>query len=155
MMRVARYRKDVVLINLSRSFPELKYKEIRKIARQFYKNLGQIAAETLWLGGRVRRKEKVFKKGIVQIENGQEINDAIGKSSVMVLNSHAGNWELIGVYMQKLCDESNGLFKENDVEDTINKRVTEMLQTEKDWWKINDDEYDEEWEGGKKDSNQK
>ena len=31
LMRVFRYRKDVALINLSRSFPELKYKEIRKI----------------------------------------------------------------------------------------------------------------------------
>ena len=115
MMKVARYRKDVVLINLSRSFPELKYKEIRKIARQFYRNLGMIAAETLWLGGRVRRKEKVFKKGIVQVENGSEIYDAIGKSSVMILNSHAGNWELIGAYMQKLCDESADKISEKDV----------------------------------------
>ena len=57
LMRVFRYRKDVALINLSRSFPELKYKEIRKIAAKLYKNLGQIAAETMWLGGRCRRKE--------------------------------------------------------------------------------------------------
>ena len=33
----------------------------------------------------------------------------------MILNSHAGNWELIGAYLQKLCDESGGRMSERDV----------------------------------------
>ena len=32
------YRRDVVMINLARSFPEKKYNELRKIADDFYKH---------------------------------------------------------------------------------------------------------------------
>ncbi|MBQ9184463.1 MAG: lysophospholipid acyltransferase family protein [Bacteroidales bacterium] len=115
LMKAFRYRRDDVMINLARSFPGLKYKELKKIARQFYRNLGMIAAETVWLGGRARRKQKVFKKGIVSVEGGREVYEAFAKRSIMVLNSHAGNWELIGAYMQKLCDESGDLMSEKDV----------------------------------------
>ena len=115
LMRVFRYRKDVALINLSRSFPELKYKEIRKIAAKFYKNLGQIAAETMWLGGRCRRKEKVYKKGIIALEGQEELYRAFEKGNVMVLNSHCGNWELIGAYLQYTCDVPGANFNQDDV----------------------------------------
>lgn len=115
LMRVFRYRKDVALINLSRSFPELKYKEIRKIAAKFYKNLGQIAAETMWLGGRCRRKEKVYKKGIIALEGQEDLYRAFEKGSVMVLNSHCGNWELIGAYLQYTCDVPGANFNQDDV----------------------------------------
>ena len=37
--KVMHYRRDVVFINLSRSFPDKKYHEIRAIAKDFYKHL--------------------------------------------------------------------------------------------------------------------
>lgn len=37
------------------------------------------------------------------------------------------------------------IFKDNDIESTVNDRVIEMLK-QKDWFKINDEEYEEQWE---------
>ena len=36
-----RYRRDVVMINVSRSFPEKKYDELRRIADGFYDHFGR------------------------------------------------------------------------------------------------------------------
>ena len=41
---VARYRSGLVMLNLSRSFPELKYKQVTKIHDSFYRHLGEIVA---------------------------------------------------------------------------------------------------------------
>ena len=48
---VFRYRYDVVMINLSRSFPDRKYKDLQAVARDFYRHLGEIAAEAIWFSG--------------------------------------------------------------------------------------------------------
>ncbi len=45
--RVFRYRKKVVLENLRNSFPEKNEKELRSIARGFYRNLSDIIVETI------------------------------------------------------------------------------------------------------------
>lgn len=115
LMRLFRYRNDVVTINLAKSFPQVKYDDIRRTSRQFYRNIGQIAAETVWLGGRSRHKEKVFRTAMIDIEGGSEVYDSFRNGSIMILNSHAGNWELIGAYMQKLCDDSGAILSEKDV----------------------------------------
>ena len=49
--KVGKYRYSVVLVNLSRSFPQKKYGEIKRIARDFYRHLGDIIAETIWFSG--------------------------------------------------------------------------------------------------------
>ena len=115
LMRLFRYRHDVIMINLARSFPEEGYRKIKDTAREFYRNLGQIAAETMWLGGRIRRKDKVYRKGMVDVAGQEPVYEAFKKGSVMILNSHAGNWELIGAYMQRLCDLEGSGFNEDDV----------------------------------------
>lgn len=91
-----RYREADVLINLSRCFPEKKYGEIKDIKHKFYQHLGEVLAETVWFGG-CRNPERLRKQHLVEIENPEEINRLYEVSpSVMVLMSHAGNWELIG-----------------------------------------------------------
>ena len=47
MKNVMRYRRDVVVTNISRSFPEMKYKEIRKTVSKFYSHLGEVIAEAI------------------------------------------------------------------------------------------------------------
>ena len=42
-MNVIKYRYDVVMVNLSRSFPDKKYKELKKIASDFYRHFGEIS----------------------------------------------------------------------------------------------------------------
>ena len=48
---VFRYRYDVVITNLSRSFPEKKYKVISQMAKDFYRHFGEIVAEARWFSG--------------------------------------------------------------------------------------------------------
>lgn len=43
------YRRDVVMINIARSFPEKKYGELVQMAKNFYRHFGDIVAETFSL----------------------------------------------------------------------------------------------------------
>lgn len=93
--RVAGYRKDVVMMNLARCFPELEWYELRDIRKQFYKQFGRIFAEAIWFGG-CTNPERLRRSGIVKMANPQVLNELYAKGNVMVLASHNGNWELFG-----------------------------------------------------------
>ena len=96
---VFRYRNDVVLTNLARSFPEKDYAAIQEIYRQFYVHFGELFAEAVWFSGcrGEKGRKRLIRQNICQIDNIDEFNAFYDKSSsVMLLNSHAGNWELMG-----------------------------------------------------------
>ena len=96
---VVHYRRDVVMVNLSRSFPELKYKELRQLARKCYDHFGDIVAEAIWFGGckNAKGRRKLNDSHIVDIVNPETFNEVYDNSTnMMVLSSHAGNWELLG-----------------------------------------------------------
>lgn len=89
------YRSDVVWINISRSFPDKKYKELKQIYKDFYHHLGELVAEFLWFGG--SSYKRLRKQGIVRLTNSQLLTDIYEKSpSVTLLSTHCGNWELLG-----------------------------------------------------------
>ena len=92
---VLRYRSDVVWINISRSFPDMKYKELKAVYKDFYRHLGELIAEFIWFGGSTFKKLR--KQGIVKITNSQVLADMREKApSVTLLSTHCGNWELMG-----------------------------------------------------------
>ena len=92
---VAKYRFGVVWMNISRAFPDRKYKELKKIADAYYRHLGEIIAETIWFGG--SSYERLVKQGIVTVRNPETLNEMYLKSpSVTALFSHCGNWEILG-----------------------------------------------------------
>lgn len=94
-----RYRRDVVMVNLSRSFPEKKYKELAGIADGFYAHFGRILAETVWFAGSVK-ESRLLNSGICRIVN-MDLLSAMYEESpgVMIMTSHLGNWEIIGGFM--------------------------------------------------------
>lgn len=93
---VLHYRRDVVLVNLARSFPEKKYPELRRISDRFYRHFGEILAEAIWFGG-CRNPERLRKSQLVRAVNPEVLDEAfLSSPSVMVLDSHCGNWELLG-----------------------------------------------------------
>lgn len=95
--RLIRYRRDVVMTNLSRSFPEKKYDELQDICDKFYMHLGKIFAEAVWFGA--SSYDRLRKAGIVTVTNTEVVNDLYDKGkSVFVMCSHNGNWELYGGY---------------------------------------------------------
>lgn len=96
---VVQYRKDVVITNISRSFPNLKYKEVSALVKKSYEHLGDIFAEAVWFGGcrNAKGRERLNKSGIVDILNPETFNEVYDNSTnMMVLSSHMGNWELLG-----------------------------------------------------------
>lgn len=96
--KLLRYRTDVVLINISRSFPEMKYKELKQVYRDFYRHFGEIFAETIWFAAATYKR--LFKSGIVTVTNPEEINEMfLSTPSMTVLSTHCGNWELMGGFL--------------------------------------------------------
>ena len=92
---VMRYRHDVVMTNLARSFPEKKYRELESIADAYYRHLGDMIVEALWFGA--SDGERMRKSGILTVMNPEVMNALFESSpSVTVLYSHCGNWELFG-----------------------------------------------------------
>ena len=95
---VIRYRYDVVMTNISRSFPEKKYKEISNIAQDFYRHFGEIVAEAIWFSG--SSYKRLYKSGIVTITNPEMVSGMFENSpSLTVLSTHCGNWELMGGFL--------------------------------------------------------
>ena len=98
------YRRDEVMINLARCFPDKKYDELRDIRRKFYAHFGKIFAEAMWFGA--RSPKALRKSGIARIVNVEDINACYDKGrSVFVMGSHCGNWELFGGYRSYWTDE--------------------------------------------------
>ena len=98
LRKVLRYRYSTVMINLSRSFPNKKYKEIDRIAKDFYKHMGEIFAEAIWFGG--SSYKRLHDSGIVTVTNPEELNELfLSTPSMTVLSTHCGNWELLGGFL--------------------------------------------------------
>lgn len=96
---VVHYRREVVLTNIARSFPDKDYAEIQAIYKQFYRHFGELFAELIWFGGCRGEKgcERLRRQHLVEIVGLDSFNPFWDRSrSVLLLNSHAGNWELMG-----------------------------------------------------------
>ena len=112
---IVRYRSSVVLINLSRSFPEMKYKQILQVYNDFYRHFGEIVAEAIWFGGSDYRRLR--KSGIVTVTNAKVISELFDSTpSMTVLSTHCGNWELMGGFLgYRTGDGTEVSIKEEDI----------------------------------------
>lgn len=134
---VVRYRTDVVWMNISRAFPEKKYKELKDIYRKFYRHFGEIVAEGVWFGG--SSYERLNKAGIVTVTNPEVISEMYEKSpSVTVMCSHCGNWEILGGfygYIRK--DGFEPSFKENALTVVYKRLSSEVSDMVFAWNRVN------------------
>ena len=114
-VNVIHYRSGVVWKNLSRSFPQLKYRELKKIYKDFYKHFGEIFAEAIWFGG--SSYERLRKNGIVTVMNPEEISEMYDSSpSMTFLSTHCGNWELMGGFLgYRTATGGKICFEEKDI----------------------------------------
>lgn len=111
--KVAGYRRDTVMINLSRSFPEKKYDELNDIRHRFYRHFGTIFCEAIWFGSATRAR--IRRTRIVTLDNPGLLNDLYTRyGNVFILTSHLGNWELMGSLKASAVDEPL-LIPENDL----------------------------------------
>lgn len=92
------------MTNLARSFPELPYWDLESIADAYYRHMGDIIAETIWFGG--SDYDRIRKQRICTIANPEVLNEAFESSpGVVILNSHCGNWEIMGGFCVYNYDE--------------------------------------------------
>jgi Kdo2-lipid IVA lauroyltransferase/acyltransferase len=85
-----KYRKKVILHNLKIAFPQKTSEEIEVIAKNFYKNLGDIVVETIKAYS--ISSEELAKR--IRITNIELINAYFRKEvPVIVMTSHLCNWE--------------------------------------------------------------
>lgn len=95
MRNVVRYRNDEVMINLSRSFPEKDYAQIKAIRDEYYLHLADVFVEALWFGARTM--DQLHRSEIVKMKNPEELHRLKTISeSVVVMCTHCGNWEILG-----------------------------------------------------------
>ena len=95
MRDVMKYRYDVVMTNLARSFPKTKYSQLKRIADDVYKHLGEVFVEAIWFGA--SNYKRLYDSEIVTITNPEVFNQIFQKApNTTMLFSHSGNWELLG-----------------------------------------------------------
>lgn len=113
--KVFNYRRSVVMVNLARSFPEKYYWELDDIADDFYRHFGDLIAEAVWFGGSDYRRLR--KQRLCTVANPEVLNEAFNSSpGVVVLNSHCGNWEIMGGFcMYNYQEEHPNVFVEDNL----------------------------------------
>lgn len=100
---VFHYRDNVVYTNLSRCFPEKSYDEIKQIRDRFYQHFADIFNEMLWFGKCKgdRGRKRLHERHLVEITNPEELNKLFaGAPQMMIMQTHAGNWELISGFRE-------------------------------------------------------
>lgn len=85
-----RYRRGVVTGNLRESFPEMTPRQLRRTARRFYRNLADVAVETVKLAhiGDSQLRRRTTFDGL------EAVDQAVRRGQdVACYFSHCGNWE--------------------------------------------------------------
>ncbi len=90
LWHVIKYRREVVLNNLRHAFPDKEEEDLQEIARQFYRNLADVAVESL----KTLTISEATLARRVYITNRQAVEKYYHqKQSVIVVTAHQGNWE--------------------------------------------------------------
>ena len=102
---IFQYRRKVIIKNLKNSFPDKSPREIRKIKSRYYKNLTDIALETIKLIS--ISAEELNKR--VKVLNSDMVNALYEKNtSAIVTTAHLYNWEwmlaLMGIHLKAPID---------------------------------------------------
>lgn len=101
--KILHYRRDELMINLSRSFPDKKYKELKQIRHKVYIHLADLMAEAIWFSGCrnfKRGRRRLHDAHIGEILNPEVINSLYDeRPGLMILCGHSGNWELMGGFL--------------------------------------------------------
>jgi len=85
-----RWRRDMAVSNLARSFPEKPAAERAAILQQSYRNMSEVFAELLW-GWRASAEEL---KGRLSVDNPELVARFVAeRRSVVLLTAHVCNWE--------------------------------------------------------------
>jgi KDO2-lipid IV(A) lauroyltransferase len=103
-----RYRKDVVLHNLTNAFPEKTMQEILLIQKKYYRHFCDLTLESIKM---IHMKKADYEKRM-EIKNAELVNRFFesGKS-VVVLTMHYNNWEWSNCFPREIKHRILGVYK--------------------------------------------
>lgn len=88
------YRRDVVIQNLSRSFPDMRYGDIKAVSKAFYRSFTNNFVEII--KSLSISTEKQQRKLI--LSNFEVVDEQLNKGkSVITCTGHGGNWEIFNI----------------------------------------------------------
>lgn len=92
LRKIVRYRYSVIVTNISRSFPEMRYGEIKSLASRYYGHMCDLFAENIW---NLSHSASALRKRITV--SGIDVVDELQKkyNNVLMVMGHCGNWELV------------------------------------------------------------
>lgn len=130
--KIVGYRSNIIYINLARSFPQLKYKELKIIAHKNYKFIADTFVESLWSISTPWSKMNRFAK-IENVSILKETYDS-GKGAIIAMG-HKGNWELLASFDSYLngkdmgykCEDIHFLYKQ--AKNGTFDRITKWIRT--------------------------
>lgn len=109
LLHIVRYRRRVVVDNLTTAFPEKTPTEIKQIARGFYRNLTDLIVETIKLPS-LSAQELLHH---VRFQNPRLIADRIAAGEpVIILASHQANWEWLPASAQLNGITADSVYKQ-------------------------------------------
>lgn len=108
LYKVLRYRHEVVVQNLSRSFPEKSYKHIQAVTRSFYRHFSELLIETL----RLLSIPEEQHRDSIHIHNPEILKHCHeqGRNIIIVLG-HYGNWECLNMLPKYLSFDVYAVYK--------------------------------------------
>lgn len=104
--KIFRYRYSVIVTNIARSFPEMKYGEIKSLTSDYYRHMCDIFVENIW---NLAHSESALRKHI-SVSRTEVVDELLRKHGhVLMVMGHCGNWELVsacGLPFEERTEES-------------------------------------------------
>ncbi|MBQ5843462.1 MAG: lysophospholipid acyltransferase family protein [Alistipes sp.] len=103
MRYVVRYRRALILQQLSTSFPEKSDEEIDEICNEFYRHLAEVVICTMSLAGITDEQ----RRDAVKFNIPDDVREALKDKHFIILASHHGFWEyaqFVGMSMPGYCE---------------------------------------------------
>ena len=87
-----RYRYSVITTNIARSFPQMRYEEVKKLTNEYYRHMCDLIFESIWdLGHSAVAVRKRITVSNEEVPN--SLQEKHGK--ILFVMGHFGNWEMI------------------------------------------------------------
>lgn len=125
---ILKYRRSVVLENLTRSFPDKSEQEIKQIEKKFYKHFCDVMVETF--KGLTISKKEIKKR--MQIKNLDLIHKYYNENkSILLYCAHQGNWEWLTYLSIFIPHKGTTLYQQisNSYFDELMKHIRERYGT--------------------------
>jgi Kdo2-lipid IVA lauroyltransferase/acyltransferase len=108
LSKVIRYRQDVIIQNLSRSFPERSYRQIQAMTNSFYRHFSELLVESLQL---LSISEKQHRRR-VHLHNTEVLEHCHQQGrNIIILMGHYGNWECLNMLPKYLSFNVYAVYK--------------------------------------------